>query len=81
MINIKELPENGKVIFGSTVTLINIANDDEIVYQIVGEDEADLKSNKISCTSPIARAIIGKEEGDEVLVKTPGGEIAKVRHL
>ncbi len=85
VIDVKEMPENGKVIFGATVTLINIETDEEIIYQIVGEDEADLKSNKISCTSPIARGIIGKEEGDEVLVKTPGGdveyEIAAVKHI
>jgi len=85
VIDITSMAKTGKVIFGSTVTLINIATDEEIVYQIVGEDEADHKQNKISCTSPIARGIIGKEEGEEVLVRTPGGdveyEISQVEHL
>ena len=74
----------GKVIFGVTVTLINLENDQPVTYQIVGEDEADVKNGKISVTSPIARGLIGKEEGDEVSVTTPGGvveyEIDTVEH-
>lgn len=63
------------MIFGVTVELINLGNDEEVSYQIVGEDEADIKAGKISVTSPIARALIGKEEGDVVVVSTPGGEV------
>ncbi|QOR40489.1 transcription elongation factor GreA [Billgrantia diversa] len=75
VIDVHKLPQTGKVIFGVTVELINLGNDDEVSYQIVGEDEADIKSGKISVTSPIARALIGKEEGDVVVVTTPGGEV------
>ena len=85
VIDVLKLPQTGKVVFGVTVELINLANDDEVRYQIVGEDEADIKGGKISVTSPIARALIGKEEGDVVIVRTPGGEveyeIASVEHL
>ena len=62
------------MVFGSTVTLIDLQNNDEITYKIVGEDEADIKSNLISYSSPIARAIIGKFEGDDVVFQAPGGE-------
>ncbi|MGR2740702.1 transcription elongation factor GreA [Billgrantia sp. Q4P2] len=75
VIDVHKLPQTGKVIFGVTVELINLGNDEEVSYQIVGEDEADIKSGKISVTSPIARALIGKEEGDVVVVATPGGEV------
>ncbi len=75
VIDVAKLPQTGKVIFGVTVGLINLGNDEEVSYQIVGEDEADIKSGKISVTSPIARALIGKEEGDVVVVSTPGGEV------
>ncbi|WP_445158713.1 transcription elongation factor GreA [Halomonas sp. E14] len=75
VIDVAKLPKTGKVIFGVTVGLINLGNDEEVSYQIVGEDEADIKSGKISVTSPIARALIGKEEGDVVVVSTPGGEV------
>jgi transcription elongation factor GreA len=75
VIDVRKLPQTGKVIFGVTVELINLGNDEEVSYQIVGEDEADIKSGKISVTSPIARALIGKEEGDVVVVSTPGGEV------
>ncbi|WP_111415215.1 transcription elongation factor GreA [Billgrantia lactosivorans] len=75
VIDVHKLPQTGKVIFGVTVELINLGNDEEVSYQIVGEDEADIKSGKISVTSPIARALIGKEEGDVVVVSTPGGEV------
>ena len=65
----------GKVIFGATVSLINVDTDETLRYQIVGEDEADLKANKISAMSPLARSLISKEEGDEVTVATPAGKI------
>jgi len=85
VIDITAIPNSGKVIFGVTVKLVNIDTDEEVSYQIVGEDEADVKSGKISVTSPVARALVGKMEGDEVLVQTPGGqveyEIEKVEHL
>ena len=75
IIDVKKLNANGKVVFGSTVELLNIETEEEAVYQIVGEDEADIKARMISVTSPIARALIGKKEGDEVVVKTPSGEV------
>ena len=85
IIDVKSMPNNGKVVFGSTVTIVNIDTDEEVAYQVVGEDEADLKLNKISVTSPIARALIGKNEGDEVSVNAPGGvveyEIEKVEYI
>lgn len=65
--------KSDKVVFGATVTLSDIDNDGEVRYYIVGTDEADIKDGKISIESPIARAMIGKEEGDEIKVKTPGG--------
>jgi transcription elongation factor GreA len=63
-----------RVIFGATVTLSENESGDEVTYRIVGELEADLKQGRISVTSPIARALIGRQEGDEVVVRTPGGE-------
>ncbi|MBB3191792.1 transcription elongation factor GreA [Halomonas cerina] len=85
VIDVTKLPQTGKVIFGVTVGLINLETDEEVTYRIVGEDEADIKAGRISVTSPIARALIGKEEGDVVQVRTPGGdveyEIASVEHL
>ncbi|MHA7879839.1 MAG: transcription elongation factor GreA [Saccharospirillum sp.] len=75
VINVHDIPHTGKVIFGTTVTLLNLETDQGVTYKIVGEDEANVKVNKISVTSPIARALIGKEEGDEVVVKTPGGDV------
>lgn len=75
IIDVTTLPNTGKVIFGVTVELINLDTDVTVTYQIVGDDEADLKHNKISVNSPIARALIGKEEGEEVLVKAPSGDI------
>ncbi|SDL85708.1 transcription elongation factor GreA [Modicisalibacter muralis] len=75
VIDVARMPQTGKVIFGVTVGLLNLDNDEEVRYQIVGEDEADIKVSKISVTSPIARALIGKEEGDVVVVRTPGGEV------
>ncbi|WP_086930790.1 transcription elongation factor GreA [Agarilytica rhodophyticola] len=85
VIDVKSMPEGDKVIFGATVDLVNVDTDESITYKIVGEDEADVKSNKISITSPIARAVIGKEVGDVALVKAPGGdveyEIDSVKHI
>ncbi|MBN8413033.1 transcription elongation factor GreA [Halomonas denitrificans] len=75
VIDVTKLPKTGKVIFGVTVELLNLDTDEEVTYRIVGEDEADIKERRISVTSPIARALIGKEEGEVVLVRTPGGEV------
>ncbi|MFL0801393.1 MAG: transcription elongation factor GreA [Agarilytica sp.] len=85
VIDVLSMPEGERVIFGVTVDLINVETDEAITYQIVGEDEASIKDNKISVTSPIARALIGKEVGDVALVRAPGGdieyEIDNVKHL
>jgi transcription elongation factor GreA len=86
IINVAELGVNagGKIVFGATVDLYEVAADKEVTYQIVGEMEADIKHNLISITSPIARALIGKSEGDEVEVQAPGGvrdyEVVAVRY-
>ena len=84
VIDVVKMPNNGRVIFGATVELINLDTDEVKKYQIVGEDEADVKVNKISLTSPIARGMIGKQEGDVVMMKTPNGdteyEISKVAY-
>lgn len=69
------LPQDGRVVFGVTVTLLNIDNDAEVKYQIVGDYESDIKLNRISVSSPIARALIGKEIDDVVTVQAPGGNI------
>jgi transcription elongation factor GreA len=74
VIDITTINANGKVVFGSTVELFDTQSEDTIVYKIVGEDEADIKEGMISYTSPIARALIGRDEGDEVTVSAPGGE-------
>ena len=85
IIDVTQIANSGKVIFGSTVELLNLSNDEKISYQIVGDEESDIKANKLSVYSPIGRALIGKEEGAEVLVDTPGGqveyEILSVQHL
>ena len=85
VIDVTTIPKTGKVIFDTTVDLINVATHATVTYRIVGEDEADVKSNLISVVSPIARAMIGKEEGDVVIVKAPGGdieyEIDQVQHI
>jgi transcription elongation factor GreA len=85
VIDVTKLPKSGKVLFGTTVDLINTETDDTVTYRIVGDDEADVKQNLISVSSPIARALIGKEEGEVVVVKAPGGdieyEIDEVRHV
>jgi len=74
VIDVTTVDAKGKVVFGSTIKLLDMQTDSEIVYTIVGEDEADIKTGLISYTSPIARAIIGKNEGDEVSFSAPGGE-------
>ena len=74
IIDVTAIPHTGKVIFGTTVTITNLENDQSMTYQIVGDDEADVKANKISVNSPIARALVGKEEGDVVVVRAPGGD-------
>lgn len=74
VIDVTQIENTGRVIFGSTVKLTNAANA-TLIYQIVGEDEADINNNKISVTSPVARALIGKFEGDHVEVITPEGKI------
>lgn len=76
IVDISSIDQDGKVVFGVTVTLLELDSDKEVTYQIVGEDEANIKQNKISFASPVARAIIGKFEGDEVSVQTPKGVIA-----
>lgn len=75
VIDVTTMPNTGKVIFGVTVTIINCETDAEQRYKIVGEDESDVNAGKISVTSPIARALVGKEVGDVVVVRTPGGEV------
>jgi len=85
IIDISAIEPTGRVIFGTTVTLLNLDSEEQVVYQIVGEDEADVKKGRISVASPIARAIMGKEIGDEIVVKAPAGEIEyeieEVQHL
>ncbi|MEK6730897.1 MAG: transcription elongation factor GreA [Pseudomonadota bacterium] len=75
VIDITKIPRQGRVVFGSTVQLYNVNTSEEVAYHIVGEDEADISKNKISINSPIARGLIGKSEGDEVTIVTPGGDI------
>jgi transcription elongation factor GreA len=85
VIDVTLLPKTGKVIFGTTVDLVNVDTDETRTYRIVGEDEANVKNNLISVGSPIARALIGKEEGDVVVVRAPSGdieyEIDRVQHI
>ncbi len=85
IIDVTAMENTGKVIFGATVDLADEDTGDEVTYQIVGEDEADIKSGLISVSSPIARALIGKQEGDVAVVQAPGGEknfeIVEVRYL
>jgi len=84
IIDVKTLNAKDKVVFGATVELVNVENDQEVTYQIVGEIEADIERFLISVTSPIARALIGKEVDDTVEVNAPSGtieyEILKVRY-
>ncbi len=85
VIDVAKLPVTGKVIFGTTVTVIDADSGESKSFKIVGEDEADIKANKLSIMSPIARALIGKQVGDVAVVQTPGGEleyeIDEVEHL
>jgi transcription elongation factor GreA len=76
VIDVSQMKNDGKVIFGSTVTVLNVDDEKETVYQIVGDDESDIEKNKLSYAAPIARALIGKFEGDEVDVEAPSGVIA-----
>jgi len=73
-IDISSINANGKIVFGSTVTVVDLENNEKIKYKIVGEDEADIQSNLISFSSPIARALIGKSEGDDIIFQAPGGQ-------
>lgn len=85
VIDVTQLPKSGRVVFGATVHVADAESGEEARYQIVGEDEADIKAGLMSVTSPIARALIGKEEGDSVDVATPGGsrtyEIVEVEYI
>jgi transcription elongation factor GreA len=85
VIDVKEIPETGRVIFGSTITLYDSDNDKEIVYKIVGNLESDPNKGMISIDTPIARGLVGKFVDDEVSVQTPSGqlnyEILEVKHL
>lgn len=85
IIDVTKLPQTGKVIFGATVDLESQDDGVQVTYQVVGDDEADIKQGLIAITSPIARALVGKEEGDVVDVQAPGGtrsyEIIAVRYL
>jgi transcription elongation factor GreA len=74
IIDVTQMNANGKVIFGATVLLSDEDSGNEVTYQIVGEDEADIKAHRISINSPIARGLIGKEQGDVVTIRTPAGE-------
>lgn len=73
-IDVTTIDAKGKIVFGSTVEVLDVQSSEETVYKIVGEDEADYKEGLISYTSPIARALIGKNEGDEITFTAPGGE-------
>lgn len=75
IIDVTKMPNNGKVIFGATVVLVNTNTDEEVTYRIVGDDEADIKSGLISVNSPIVRGLIGKELDDTVNITTPGGVV------
>jgi len=85
VIDVTTLNAGGKVIFGATVDLLSLETDEAVTYQIVGDDEADIKQAKISISSPIARALIGKEAGDVATVNAPGGEkeyeIVEIRYV
>ena len=85
IIDVTTIPHTGKVVFGVTVHLVDVESDEEKTWRIVGDDEADLKAGKISVSSPVARALVGKSEGDVVTVQAPGGaveyEIDRVEHL
>lgn len=85
VIDVTKINNDGKVVFGSTVTLVNVETNEESTYKVVGDDEADYKENKLSINSPVARAIIGRFIDDVVEVKTPAGiveyEISDVKYI
>ena len=85
LIDVTQLNHDGRCVFGTTIALLNLADNSKTIYQIVGEDEADIELGKISCYSPIAKALMGNEEGDEITVKAPKGdilyEILEVRYI
>lgn len=85
IIDVTKIDAGGKVIFGATIDLLNLATEEQVSYKIVGEDEADIKAGMVSVGSPVARSLIGKRSGDEVNVHAPGGlieyEILDVRYL
>lgn len=85
IIDVSTVNAGGRVVFGATVDVLDLETDEEHTYKIVGEDEADIRHSRISVTSPIARALIGKSEGDEVEIQVPGGvrefEVLDVRYL
>ncbi|QYJ87129.1 transcription elongation factor GreA [Shewanella mesophila] len=85
IIDVTKMENTGRVIFGTTVTILNLDTEEESKYRIVGEDEANIRENLISVSSPIARGLVGKSEGDEVTISTPGGvtdfEITAVEYI
>jgi transcription elongation factor GreA len=85
IIDISKMPNNGKVIFGATVSMLNLVTEEEVTYRIVGDDEADIKNNLISVNSPIARGLIGKSVDDVANITTPKGvvefEIINVNYI
>lgn len=85
IIDVTSINAGGKVVFGATVDLADEETGDEVTYQLVGDDEADIKAGLISINSPVARALIGKEEGDVADVQTPGGlksfEIVEIKYI
>ena len=85
IIDVTKMENNGRIIFGTTVTILNVETETESTYRIVGEDEANIKENLISVTSPIARGLVGKNLDDEVNIQTPGGiteyEIIAVEYI
>ncbi|WP_299011508.1 transcription elongation factor GreA [uncultured Shewanella sp.] len=85
IIDVTKMPNTGRVIFGVTVTILNVDTDEEMTYRIVGDDEANIKENLISVSSPIARGLVGKNLDDEITIETPGGktdyEIIRVDYI
>ncbi len=85
IIDVTTMANNGRVIFGSTVTILNVDTEEEVTYRIVGEDEANIRENLLSVSSPIARGLIGKNLDDEISIVTPGGtndfEVIKVEYI
>ncbi|VEB25642.1 transcription elongation factor GreA [Actinobacillus lignieresii] len=75
IIDVTKMTNNGKVIFGATVSLVNAGTEEEVTYRIVGDDEANIKEGLISVNSPIARGLVGKEVDDSVSIVTPGGKV------